>query len=127
MLDGFLLSIKGSSVAFIGGVVRDVFQALKEGSLSTDGRLLPQSFIGDGVTSKTFESNCFLATGNDSTSGVFSGSNKLMVVKWCFDMIAFIGKFNVNEDTGSSLIQKVGLTILLTDKYVVYSHYPRDW
>ena len=106
--------------------MRDVFQALKEGLLLTDGRLLPQSFVEDGVMSKTLESDCFLAAGNDSTSGFFY-SNELMVVKWCFDIIAFIGKFNVNEDTGSSLIQKVGLTILLTDTYVVYSHYPRDW
>ena len=46
-----------------------------------DGRLLPQSFVGDGVTGNAFESYCFLATGDDGMSGVFSGSNKLMVVK----------------------------------------------
>ena len=51
--------------------MRDVFQALKEGLLLTDGRLLPQSFVEDGVMSKTLESDCFLAAGNDSTSGFF--------------------------------------------------------
>ena len=60
---------------------RDIFQALEGGSLSTDGRLLPQSFVGDCVTGNAFESNCFLTTGDDGTPGVFLGSNKLMVVK----------------------------------------------
>ncbi len=46
-----------------------------------DGRLLPQSFVGDGVTSNAYESDCFLATGDDGKSGVFSGSDELMVVK----------------------------------------------
>ena len=43
------------------------------GSLSTNGCLLPQSFIfiGDGVTGNAFD---------DGTSGVLSGSDKLMVV-----------------------------------------------
>ncbi len=41
------------------------------GSLSTNGRLLPQSFVGDGVTGNAFD---------DGTSGVLSGSDKLMVV-----------------------------------------------
>ncbi len=42
--------------------------------------LLPQSFVGDGVTGNAFESDCFLATGDDGMSGVFSGSDELMVV-----------------------------------------------
>ena len=65
LLGGFLSSMKGTSVTFVGGVVCDVFQALDGGSLSMDGYLLPQSFIGDGVTGNAFESNCFLATGDD--------------------------------------------------------------
>jgi hypothetical protein len=44
-------------------------------------RRLPQSFVGDGVTDNTYESDCFLATGDDGKSGVFSGSDELMVVK----------------------------------------------
>ena len=81
MLGGFISSTKRSSVTFVGGVVRDDFQALKGGSLSTDGHLLPQSFVGDGVTGNAFESDGFLATCDDGTSGVFLGSDKLMVVK----------------------------------------------
>ncbi len=45
-----------------------------------DGRLLPQSFVGDGVTGNEYESDCFVATGDDGKSGVFSGSDELMVV-----------------------------------------------
>ena len=100
MLDGFLASIKGSSFIFVGGVLRDVFQALKEGWSSTDGCLLPQSFVGDGVTGKTFKSDCFLAMGDDGTASAFSGLDKLMIVKWYFDVITFTGKLNVNENTG---------------------------
>ncbi len=81
LLGGFLsLSMKGSSVTFVGGVVRDVFQALEEGSLSTNGSLLPQSFVGDGVTGNAFKLHCFLAMGDDGTSGVLSGLDELMVV-----------------------------------------------
>jgi hypothetical protein len=72
--------MKGSSVTFDGGVIRDVFQALEEGSLSTNGRLLPQSFVGDGVTGNAFELRCLLAMGGDGTLGVLSGSDELMVV-----------------------------------------------
>jgi len=72
--------MKGSSVTFIGGVVRDVFQALEDGSLLTNGRLLPQSFVGDGVTGNAFELRFFLAMGDDGTSGVLSSSDELMVV-----------------------------------------------
>ena len=46
-----------------------------------DGRLLPQSFVGDGVTGNEYESDCFVATGDDGKSGVFSSSDELMVVK----------------------------------------------
>ena len=46
-----------------------------------DGCLLPQSFVGDGVTGNMHESDCFLATGDDGKSGVFPGSDELMVVK----------------------------------------------
>jgi len=46
-----------------------------------DGRLLPQPFVGDGVTGNAYESDYFLATGDDGKSGVFSGSDELMVVK----------------------------------------------
>ena len=82
LLGGFLSSsMKGSSVTFVGGVVRDVFQALEESSLSTNERLLPQSFVRDGVTGNTFELCCFLAMGDAGTSGVFSGSDEPMVVK----------------------------------------------
>jgi hypothetical protein len=42
--------------------------------------LLPQSFVGDGVTGNAFELRCFLAMGDDGTLGVLSGSDKLMVV-----------------------------------------------
>ncbi len=49
--------------------------------MSTDGRLLPQSFVEDGVTGNAYESDCFLATGDNGKSGVFSGSDELMVVK----------------------------------------------
>ena len=59
----------------------DVFQALDGGSLSMDERLLPQSFIRDGVTGNALESDCFLAMGDAGMSGVFLGSDKLMVVK----------------------------------------------
>ena len=55
--------------------MRGIFQALEDGSLSTNGRLLPQSFVGDGVTGNAFELRCFLAMGNDGTSGVLSGSD----------------------------------------------------
>ena len=56
LLGDFLSSMNGSSVTFVGGVVRDVFQSREGGSLSTDGRLLLQSFVGDGVTGNVFES-----------------------------------------------------------------------
>ena len=46
-----------------------------------DGRLLPQSFVGNGVTGNAYESDCFLATDDDGRSGVVSGSDELMVVK----------------------------------------------
>ncbi len=49
----------------------DIFKALEGGSLSTNERLLSQSFVGDGVTGNSFESDCFLATGNNGMSGVF--------------------------------------------------------
>jgi len=82
LLGGFLSSsMKGSSVTLVGGVVHDIFQVLEEGSYSTNGRLLPQSFVGDGVTGNAFELHCFLAMGDDGTSGVLSGSDELMVVK----------------------------------------------
>ncbi len=58
-----------------------MFSNHERGSLSIDGRLLPQSFVGDGVTGNAYESDCFLATGDDGKSGVFSGSDELMVVK----------------------------------------------
>ena len=48
--------------------------------MSSDGRLLPQSFVGDGVTGNAYESDCFLAMGDDGKSGVFS-SDELTVVK----------------------------------------------
>ena len=35
--------------------------------------LLPQSFAGDGVTGNAFESEGFLAMGDDGTSGDFFG------------------------------------------------------
>jgi hypothetical protein len=66
LLDGFLSWIKESSVTFVGGVKHADFKALQKDSLSTDFHLLPQSFAGDGVTRKTFESNCFLAMGDDN-------------------------------------------------------------
>jgi len=72
--------MNGSSITFVGGVVRDIFQALEEGSLLMNGRSLPQSFIGDGVTGIAFELHCFLAMGDDGTAGVLSGSNELMAV-----------------------------------------------
>ena len=81
LLGGFLSSMNGSSITFIGSVVLDLFQAFKGGALSMDGRLLPQSFVGDGVTGNAFESDCFLATGGDGMSSIFSGSDELMVVK----------------------------------------------
>ncbi len=43
--------------------------------------MLPQTFVGDGATGNAYESDCFLAMGNDGKSGVFSGSDELMVVK----------------------------------------------
>jgi hypothetical protein len=61
--------------------MRDVFKALEGGSLSTNECLLPQSFVGGGVTGNAFEYGCFLATGDDGMSGIFSGSDELMVVK----------------------------------------------
>ena len=73
--------MNGSSVTFVGGVVSDDFKALEGGSLSTNKRLLPQSFVGDGVTVNAIKSDCFLATGDDGMSGVFLGSDELMVVK----------------------------------------------
>ena len=79
--DGFLSSMNGSSVTFDGGVVHDVVQSREKGSLSMDGRLLPQSFDGDGVTGNAFDSHCFLATGNNGMSGIFLGLDELMVVK----------------------------------------------
>ena len=33
------------------------------------------------------------------TKMLFSGSDELMVVKWCFDVIFFSRKLNVNENT----------------------------
>jgi hypothetical protein len=59
----------------------DDFQALKKGLLSMNFCLLPKSFVGDGVTGKTFELGCFLATSNDGASGVVSSSAELMVKK----------------------------------------------
>ena len=78
---GFLSSMNGSFVTFVGGVVRNVFQSREKDSLSMDGRLLTQSFVGDGVTGNAYKSDCFLATGDDGKSGVFSGSDEVMVVK----------------------------------------------
>ncbi len=74
--------------------MRDDFRALKEGLLSTNFCLLPHSFIGDGVTGKTFESGCFLATGKDGASGVVSGSAELMVeiLKYSFDVISVFSR-----------------------------------
>ena len=104
LLGDFLSSsMNGSSVTFVGGVVRDIFQALEEGSLSTNGRLLPQSFVGDGVTGNTFELHCFLAMGDDRMSGVLSGSDELMVVNVVIlCIIRFSDKLNKNENTGLS-------------------------
>ncbi len=87
--------------------------------MSTDGGLLPQSFVGDGVTGKAYESACFLAMGNNGKSGIFSGLDELMVVKMVsWWVIWFSVKLNNNENTGWSSSQRMGLTILLTDKYV---------
>ncbi len=79
LLGGFLSSLKGSSVTFVGGVVHDFFHALMGGSLSTNGRLLPQSFVGDGKTGNAFELGCFLAIGNDRPSGVDLGWDELII------------------------------------------------
>jgi hypothetical protein len=38
-------------------------------------------FVGDGVTGNAYESDCVLATSDNGKSGVFSGSDELMVVK----------------------------------------------
>ncbi len=93
--------MNGSSVTFVGGVVRDIFQVLEEGSLAANGRLLPQTFVGDGVTGNTFELHCFLAKGNDQMSGVLSGLDELMVVNVVLlCIIHFSGKLNKNENTG---------------------------
>jgi len=73
--------MNGSFITFVGGVMRNVFQSREKDSLSTDGRLLPQSFVGDGVTGNVYKSDCFLAMGDDGKPGVFSGSDELMVVK----------------------------------------------
>ena len=102
MLGGFLSSsMNRSSVTFIGGVVRNIFQVLEEGSLSTNGRLLPQSFVGDGITGNAFELHCFLAMVDDGTSGVLSGLDELMVVNVVLlCIIQFSGKLNKNENTG---------------------------
>ena len=81
LADGFLSSMNGSSVTFVGGVVHNVLKALEGGSLSMNECLLPLSFVGDGVTGNAFKSDCLVATGDDGISGVFSGSNELMVVK----------------------------------------------
>jgi hypothetical protein len=81
LLGGFLSSMKGSSFTFVGSVVRAIFQVLDRVSLSMDGCLLPQCFVGDGITGNAFKSDYFLATGNDGMPGVFLGSDKLMVVK----------------------------------------------
>ena len=64
--------------------------------------LLPLSFVGDGVTGNAFKSDCFVATGDDGISGVFSGSNELMIVKVvCCWLIRFCAKLNKkNENTG---------------------------
>ena len=79
LVNGFLLSIKGSSVIFVGGVMLDDFHALKEDSSPMNFLLLPQSFVEDGVTKKTLAKGCFLAMGNDGLSGVVSDSGELMV------------------------------------------------
>ena len=81
--------------------MHDVLKALEGSSLSTNECLLPLSFVGDGVTGNEFKSDCFLATGDDGISGVFSGSSELMVVKVvCRWVIGFSGKLNNNENTG---------------------------
>jgi len=49
------------------------------GLLSTNGRLLPQSFVGDGKTGNAFELGCFLAIGNDRPSGVDLGWDELII------------------------------------------------
>ena len=82
MTDGFLSSMNGSSVTFVVGVVHDIFQSREKGSLSMDGRLLPQSFVGDGVTGNAYESDCFLATGDDGKSGVFQVRTNSWLLKW---------------------------------------------
>jgi hypothetical protein len=93
--DGFLSSMNGSSVTFVGGDVHDVLKALEGGSLSMNECLLPLSFVGDGVTGNAFKSDCFVATGDDGISGVFSGSNELMVIKVvCCWLIRFRAKLN---------------------------------
>jgi len=73
--------MKGSSVLFVGSVVHDFFHALMGGSLSSNGRLLPQSFIGDGITGNAFELGCFLAICNDCPSDVLLGLDELMIIK----------------------------------------------
>ena len=61
--------------------MHDVLKALEGGSLSMNECLFPLSFVGDGVTGNAFKSDCLVATGDDGISGVFSGSNELMVIK----------------------------------------------
>jgi len=61
--------------------MHDFFRALMGGSLSTNGRLLPQSFGGDGITGKAFKVGCFLAICDDRPSDVFLGSDELMIIK----------------------------------------------
>ena len=73
LLGGFLSSMKGSSVTFVGGVVHYFFHALMGGSSSMNGHLLPQSFVGDGIRGNAFELRCFLVIGDDGTAGVLSG------------------------------------------------------
>ena len=81
LLGGFLSSMKGSSVTFVGGVVHYFFHALMGGSLSMNGRLLPQSFVGDGVIGNAFKLGCFLAIGDERPSDVVLGWDELMIIK----------------------------------------------
>ena len=82
--------------------MHDVSKALEGASMSMNECLLPLSFVGDGVTGNAFKSDCLVATGDDGISGVFSGSNELMIVKVvCCWLIRFCAKLNKkNENTG---------------------------
>jgi len=51
------------------------------GSLSMNGRLLPQSFVGDGVIGNAFKLGCFLAIGDERPSDVVLGWDELMIIK----------------------------------------------